>query len=432
MMDLQVALHLSSTAVYTVIGYKTGTPEQPKIKIAAVGLARTDAFAGGKIERREHLLSAVHKSLQEAGDMAGVEIHQVCLSLASPLMKSMNDSQEVQLYTTDTHTTVQRSDLYRAKEMIADKLLAEGYSLLQSCQQVTYLDDNPHEVKDPLNMHANKITALNHVMMLPSNYYTQVLDAVNATGTSVGATLFDGVAGAEYALSKEEKKRGVCFIDIGHNTTKVCVYMDDLLVFSDCLDVGGQTVTFDISSELDLSISESESLKHQQGTLQLDPAKRATFVTLKRRMGGESTVSLRQLSSIILARYEDIFARVAKRLDEQGLSGYLNMGVVLAGGGCQIDGLTKFLSHKWAMPVRMMTTNSQVSICPKNLNDDNIALLNGYLKDNKLHTVIGSLLYQNSDQFLKDGYGEAPVQNGLADKVSGAWQSFAKRIKEWF
>ena len=55
MSDLQVALHLSSTAVYTVVGYATGTPEQPKIKVSAVGLARTDAFVGGKIERREHL-----------------------------------------------------------------------------------------------------------------------------------------------------------------------------------------------------------------------------------------------------------------------------------------------------------------------------------------------------------------------------------------
>lgn len=432
MMELQAVLHLSSTAVYTVVGYAIGTPEQPRIKIVAVGLAHTDAFIGGKIDRREHLLSAVHKSIQEAVDMAGVQIHEVCLSFASSLMKSINDSQDVQLYSMGTDTTVQRSHLHHVKELIANKLRAEGYSLLQSCQQITYLDDGSQEVVDPLNMHANKIKVMHHVMMLPSNYHTQVINAVNAAGTEVGVTLFDGVVSAEYALNKEEKKRGVCFIDIGRGTTKVCVYLGDLLIFSDCLDVGGQTVTFDISSELGLSLSESESLKHQQGTVQLDPTKRASFITLKQRTDGEMTISLRQLSNIISARYDDIFGRVVESLNEQGLLQCLGAGMVLAGGGSRIDGLARFVGHRWGLPVRMITTNELVSVCPKNLTDENIALLNSYLKDNKLHTVIGSLLYQNGEQFLKDNYGKSPPHNKLVNKISDGWQSFAKRVKKWF
>ncbi|AKG14961.2 cell division protein FtsA [Moraxella bovoculi] len=431
MSDLQVALHLSSTAVYTVVGYATGTPEQPKIKVSAVGLARTDAFVGGKIERREHLLSAVYKSLQEAGDMAGVNIHEVCLSFASPLMISMNDMQKLSLHKSRAHTTVQQSDLYRAKELIADKLRAEDYTLLQSCQLLSYLD-GVQEVKDPIGMHANEISVANHVMALPANYHAQILDVVNSAEASVGVTLFDGVVSAEYALTKEEKERGVCFIDIGLGTTKVCVYRGGSLLFSDCLDVGGQTVTFDIATELGLSVSEAESLKHQQGTVQLDPAKRAAFVTLKRRLGGESTVSLRRLSSVIAARYDDIFMRISKRLDDLGLSSQIEAGVVLAGGATQIDGLSYFVGRQWGLPVRMMTTNGCVSICPKNLTDDNIALLNGYLKDNKLHSVIGSLLYQNGEQFIKDSYGEVSAQNKLTNKVSEGWQVFTNQIKKWF
>lgn len=431
MSDLQVALHLSSTAVYTVVGYATGTPEQPKIKVSAVGLARTDAFIGGKIERREHLLSAIHKSLQEASDMAGVNIHEVCLSFTSPLMTSMNDIEVVNLHKSEINATVQQSDLYHAKELIADKLRDEDYTLLQSCQQLTYLDGT-QEVKDPIGMYADKISVANHVMALPANYYIQVLDVVSATGVSVGATLFDGVVSAEYALSKEEKDRGVCFIDIGLGTTNICVYRNGLLLFSDCLDVGGQTVTFDISTELGLSVFEAESLKCQQGTVRLDPAKRASFVTLKRRLGGESTVSLRRLSSVIVARYDDIFMRISKRLDDLNLSSLIEAGVVLAGGGSQMDGLSYFVARQWGTQVRIINTNGYVSICPKNLTDDNIKLINGYLKDNKLHSVIGSLLYQNSEQFIKDSYGEVLVQDGLTNKVSEGWQNFTNRIKKWF
>lgn len=428
MSDLQVVLHLSSTAVQTVFGYAEGTPEQPKVKVVAAGLARTDAFEGGKISSREHLVSAIHKSLQEAGNMAGMEAQEVTLSFASPLMTSMNDLQQVLVH----GTTVQRGDIHRASEMSAQALRDEGYKVLQSCQQIVYLEDG-QESKNPVNMYADRIDVANHVMALPINYQAQVLDAVRASEISVDTTLFDGVVSAEYALSVDEKKQGVCFIDIGHSTTKVCVYADGILLFSECFDVGGQTVTYDIASELKLSIADAESLKRQEGTLKLDPAKRATFVTLRRRMGGdESTISLRRLSNIIAARYDDIFTRISQRLEAQRLSGLLTCGVVLAGGGCLIDGLTYFLGRQWGLPVRMMSVNPHVSICPKNLTDDNILLLNSYLADNKLHSVIGALLYQNSEQFLKDNYVEVQPENNLVHKVSGGWQAFASRIKDWF
>ncbi|WP_432480919.1 cell division protein FtsA [Moraxella sp. ZY200743] len=429
MSDLQVALHLSSSAVHTVVGYATGTPENPKIKISAVGLANTDAFAAGKIERREYLISAIHKSLQEASDMAGVQIHEVCLSLSTPLMISMNDTQTVVMNTSSTQTTVRQSDMHRAKELVRDKLRAEGCEIFQLCQIVTYLDGT-HEVKDPVNMYANKIDVVNHVMALPASYHHQVSSVIDASGIAIGDTLFDGLVSAEYALTKDEKKQGVCFIDIGQETTKVCVYYDGAVIFSECLDVGGQTVTYDISVELGLTTQESESLKCQQGTLILDPSKRASFINVKRRTGGEATVSLRHLNNIITARYENIFTHINKALETRSMSNMLGMGVVLAGGGCQIDGMAHFLGRYWGVPVRMMTTNSNISICPKTLSDEKIQLINEYLKNNKLHSVLGSLLYQNSEQFMKDSYTEMKVDDGLANKVSDGWQAVVNWLKD--
>ncbi|MCL1622888.1 cell division protein FtsA [Moraxella sp. Tifton1] len=430
--ELQVALHLSSTAVHTVVGYPFGTPEQPQIKIVAVGLAHHEAFTDGRVGHREHLLSAIHKSLREASDMAGVAIEEVCLSFASSLMKSTNDSQEVQLCHAGGCTTVRPGDLYRVKELIADRLLAEGYSLVQHCPQLFYLDDDSQDVKDPLGMHANKLKVLNHVVMLPSNHERQITDVIHNNDILIGQMFFDGIMGAEYALTKEEKKRGVCFIDIGQATTKVCVFLDGVLVFSECFDVGGQTVTFDIAAELGVSVPESEASKRQYGTLQPSPGDKATFITLPCVMRGEKTVSLRQLINIILARYEEIFDRIYRQLDDKNLSSCLGAGVVLAGGGCQIEGIVKFLNHKWAMPVRMMTTNEHISVCPKNLTDHNIVLINDHIKGNKLHTAIGALLYQNSEQFLRNGHDDSPVQSDLVNKISNAWQSFAKSVKKWF
>ena len=68
--DIHAVIHLSSTAVYTIVGYFD--VHHKKTQVMGLGIAKTDAFFGGQIINREHLLSAIYKSVREAIDMAGV------------------------------------------------------------------------------------------------------------------------------------------------------------------------------------------------------------------------------------------------------------------------------------------------------------------------------------------------------------------------
>ena len=73
-MTLQAVIHISSTAVCTVVGYFETKGLEKHLRLSAVGLAHTDAFFGGRVDHREYLLSAIHKSVREASDMAGLQI----------------------------------------------------------------------------------------------------------------------------------------------------------------------------------------------------------------------------------------------------------------------------------------------------------------------------------------------------------------------
>ncbi|OOR91331.1 hypothetical protein B0181_03240 [Moraxella caviae] len=437
MPELQVAIHLSSTAVYTVIGYFEGAPENRRVKIVAVGLASNEGFVGGQIRNREHLAQALHKSIQEASDMAGVKIHDACLSFASPAMASKNDFRTITVGRTNEqgeiteHGIITQEHLTEAYEMALDELVRQGLGAQQITRQAVYVDGE--ESKDAIGQYAAQVQVANYVMSLPESQLQQLSDIVESSGAEVHSTLFDGVVSAEYALSAEERSRGVCFIDIGASTTKVCVYYDDILLFSRCFATGGNMVDMDISADLKLSLIEAESLKVQHGTVSLDPMNKSKFLPLKRRSGGEITIMHYRLTGIIAERYRAIFNEVFGSFDEY-LMGIATSGVVLAGGAAKMDGLANFLSENWGVPVRMTHPNAQVSICPKNLSDDNITLLKSYLEDNKLHSVVGSLLYQQSDQFLLD-QPEYIVQydaQGLFDKVSHGWQTFVQNIRKWF
>lgn len=416
--DIHAVIHLSSTAVYTVVGYFDAYHK--KVRIMGLGIATTDAFLGGKIVNREHLLSAIHKSLREAIDMAGVQVSYVGLSFASPSMMGEN-------MVRDKAITVQNPTGGTAKRIIAHDdvsgilddirqlLSSRDHSEIQLCQQGFWLDDK-HSAKEVVGMLASKLTASYHVISMPSASYTQVKNLLNAHSLEVHPIFFDGVAGSEYALTDDEKQRGVCFIDIGMAMTKVCLYYEGILLYSRCFEAGGRTVDMDIASTLGLTIMEAESLKKQHGLASASQQSKSDFITLKKRHHeSELTIHLYNLANIIEARYLALLNEIFDDLRGKGLTGFMGMGVVLAGGGAQMRGLPHLIKSVFGVNVRQMSVNTKVGIHTETLTDEHIRILQTHLSDPKLHSIIGALMYYQSEQYLKDELGKSsePEQVGV-------------------
>lgn len=396
-MILQAAIHIGSSMVCTVIGCAEKNGSQSPVKIMAVGVAHTDAFRGGQINYRNHLSSAVLKSLQEATAMSNVDVHEPLLSFATPLMTTQIVSQKVQVASEDQRITAQ--DLHQAQLLNEQMLVAEDRVALQQCRLITYLDTG-EEARDCIGLRSSTIDVFSCVMSVPNNSRQQLIDTVVGDNDKVAVTntVFDGVAGAYYALTDHEKRQGVCYVDIGAAMTKVCVYNDGLLVFSECFDVGGETVDLDIAKECGIALHDADGFKRQEGTLTSDKYSMSSHVTYKKGTKNEKTMLRYVLNRVIEARYQSIFDMIFARLREADLYDRIDAGVVLAGGGARMDGLVGFLRARFDMPARMITTNPRLSVST-HLSDDNIKLLKQHLKDNTLHSAFGALLYAFSDEF---------------------------------
>lgn len=408
--QIRAVIHLSSTAVHTAVGYFDD--HHKKTKIMAVGIANTDAFFGGQIINRQHLLSAIHRSVRDAMDMAGLELFDVGLSFANAKITSFNAVQDAYVMGDGTHhpagQLISDEDIRTTLERAKLALIGKQQSALQLCVQFVSLDGK-QLVEDAVGMRANQISIGYHMMGVPTTYYEQMVDLLHSNNLEVYPTLFDGVVSAEYALTDEEKERGVCFIDIGAGTTSVCLYNKGILLHSQCIEVGGQLVDMDIASELRISLLEAESLKKQHGSAFAQNRPKGEFITLKKRSGGELTVNVYELASIIEARYQELLNQIFQEIADAGLADFMEAGVVLAGGASQMTDLPTFIKQTFNVHVRTMTVNKNVEVCVKHLSDDNIKLLRSHLKDTKLHSVIGALMYQFSDQHQQDErhlYGE--------------------------
>ncbi|AWY20959.1 cell division protein FtsA [Moraxella bovis] len=428
--DIHAVIHLSSTAVYTVVGYFD--VHHKKTQIMGLGLAKTDAFFGGQIVNREHLLSAIHKSLREAIDMAGVQVSYVGLSFASPAMMGENGIQDKiitgQNPTGDTlgrkisHDDV-RDILNDAKVGLAQK----GHKDVQLCQQRFWLDDD-QSGKDVVGMLAHKLTVGYHLISVPSMFYAQIKDLMVSNNLEVHPMFFDGITSSEYALSSDEKQRGVCFIDIGAALTKVCLYQEGMLLYTRCLPVGGQLVDMDIASTLGLTLLEAESLKKHHGSANASKQSKSDFITLKKRHhDSELTVHLYKLASIIEARYLALLYEIFDELTAKGLDQFMDMGVVLAGGGADMRDLPSLIERQFGVSVRQMDINPKVAVHTELLSDDDIGLLKTHLSDPKLHSIIGALMYYQSEQYARDERG----QFGDLDRV-GFFGRVGQKCQSWF
>ncbi|OOS22615.1 cell division protein FtsA [Moraxella pluranimalium] len=423
MANLQAVMHISSSAVCTVIGQFENTQEGARPKIIAVGLTHTDAFMQGQIVNREHLLSAVHKSLQEATDMAGVRIYNPLISFSTPLMTSDNDMRTVDVM--HESGLIEAQDVHLAQQLIEDDLARQDRTLLQCCQQMVMLDTD-EQVQDAIGLRSKQIHVYNHVMSLPASTHQQILDLIQDDEITDRTTVFDGVAGAHYALTNNEKQQGVCYIDIGLSMTKICVYHEGVLIYSDCIAVGGRTVDLDIAKECGIALDDTESFKRQEGTLNAERYSLGSHVIYKKGTKHEKTMLRRELNQVIEARYYGIFSEVFDRLTKANLFHALDAGVVLAGGACQMDGLTGFIRTNFGIPVRRIAKPTNIHFDPKHLSDDTIKSLKKHLEDNTLHSAIGLFLFSGSEQFARDQQ-IAHIAEEYSNPLADIWTKFMQK-----
>lgn len=418
-MSIQAAIHISSTAVCTAIGRLEHSGGKSYLKIMAVGLAHTDAFTQGQITYREHLRSAIHKSVQEAMDMSGTKIINPLISFATPLMASSNEMATVMV--ADPTGRISAEDLINAHQSIEDRLAIEDRAVLQSVQQLVYLQSN-EQVSDAIGLLSKQIQVACHVVSVPATTYQQVLELALDQEIEASTTIFDGVAGSAYALTAAEKEQGVCFVDIGATMTKVCVYQADALLYTACLPVGGNTVDLDIAKECGIPLQDADSFKRQEGTLNPSKYSPGSHVIFHKGKRQEKTMLRRELNQVIEARYGDIFSQIFAQIDAAGLSFAIGSGVVLAGGGASMDGLANFVRTRFGINARMVETPKNIIFDPNTLSDDNIKLLKKHLADNTLHSAIGTLMYGYSEQFARD------QQTLYDDNTDGFWDKIKQLV----
>lgn len=348
--EIVVGLDIGTTKVCAVVAEVKGTPSESftELEILGVGNVPCKGLRKGVVANVASTTESIRQAIEEAQNMAGVEIRTVFAGIAGSHVRAQRSNGVVAIATNE----VTRSDVERVLENARAIPIPTDRKILHVLPS-EYLVDTQDGIREPVGMSGVRLEAKAQLITAASSCVENVIKCAERVGLHVADVVLEPLASAEAVITEDEREIGVAVVDIGGGTTDVILYVDGGIVSASVIPVGGMSVTSDIAAGLRTPMAEAERLKHTKGCAlgRMVPDDEEMEVP---GVGGYQArrVPRRVLADIIEPRVEEIFAVVRRQLEESGYLEQLSAGVVLCGGAVLMEGMTELGEEILGMPVR--------------------------------------------------------------------------------
>jgi cell division protein FtsA len=181
-----------------------------------------------------------------------------------------------------------------------------------------------------------------------------ITNCVNRAGIEVSDIVLKQLAVSESVLKTEEKEMGVALVDIGGGATHLAVFDRGAVRHTAVVRMGGEHFTNDIAVGLRTPIQEAEQIKTQYGCALARMVDDDETIAVPSVGGRKSRRLSRQiLCEVLQPRTEELCTLVSEEIERSGYEGALSSGVVLTGGGSQLEGFVEIAEQVFDLPVRL-------------------------------------------------------------------------------
>ena len=414
-----VALDLGVTHVTALVARMPveGSP----LEIVGMGQARNRGMRRGVIDNMELLVAAIKEAVAKCEDMADCRIHSAWISIPAASLHSVNASGRI-AYTGVIGNSELAATLNQAK---AQHLLTDHY-LINAVPLGMLLDGQEDWIQHPQGLPVQRqIEGHYHLMMLPLSFMQNLDKAFKVAGVAIERLIINTLATSEVVLFKQERDGGVCLLDMGASITQIAVYLQNRLILSHTIPLGGDSVTSDIAQVLGISFERAEQLKISQGGVNAQHVRADQMIYLPPGPDGVTGgISRIELVTIMQARYQEILRKVRGVLEESGGLGVIAQGVVLAGQAARVPGLEEMARQQLGVSARLARPTNAV-ISQKDTRPTS-------LMDTSYLSPCGLLWYSQSKQRQLETPIEAEKVNpsGMKDVLLVPWRRLVDAMKK--
>jgi len=354
--EIVVGLDIGTTKIAAIVGRRN---EHGKIEILGMGRADSVGVARGVVLNIDQTVDSILNALQEASQKSNIQIKVVNVGIAGQHIKShqhrgirTRSSSELEISQGDVDALI--DDMFKL-------VMLPGQKIIHVLPQ-EYIIDNEPGIKNPIGMAGVRLEANFHIITGQVSAITNINRCVERAGLVISDLTLEPLASAEAVLTEEEKEAGVVLVDIGGGTTDVAIFQEGIIRHTAVIPLGGNSITEDIKQGCSIIKSQAELLKVKFGSALSSENQENEIVSIPGLRGrAHKEISLKNLSSIIQARMEEIIELVCYEIKNSGFENKLIAGIVVTGGGAQLKHIKQSFEYITGMDTRIGYPNEHLS-----------------------------------------------------------------------
>jgi cell division protein FtsA len=327
-------------------------------KIIGVGESETKGTRFGYVRNPSDAIVSIKKAVEMAEKTSGIKIKQAFVAIGGISLNSENSSGSAIISKANGEIT--SLDVDKALEDSENNLNLNNRKVVQAFP-ASFKVDGKEVMGRPEGMHGKKLETKVLFITCSVQHLEDLLGIITEVGIEPLDVLVSSLVGSSVVLSEKQKIVGSALINIGSETVSLGVFENGLPISIKTFPIGSSDITNDIALGFKISLEKAESLK--VGNLFEDYPKK-------------------KLDEIIEARLSDIFELIESHLKKIKRNGLLPAGVVLIGGGANIQGLEEFSKSFLKLPSKIGVTKIFGNTKTK-LNDPSWFVTLGLLSENE-------------------------------------------------
>ncbi|KAA9338885.1 cell division protein FtsA [Adhaeribacter soli] len=350
-----VGLDIGTTKICALVGRKN---EYGKLEILGMGKANSEGVVRGIVSNIDKTVDAIKKAILQAEEQSGINIGVVNVGIAGQHIKSLQHNGSITRATVDNEITIE--DVNRLTNDMYRLVTPPGSEIIHVMPQ-DYKVDYEEGIMDPVGMSGVRLEGNFHIITAQSNAINNINKCVTRAGLEIENLILEPLASSMSVLSEEEKEAGVALVDIGGGTTDLAIFKDNIIRHAAVLPFGGNIITSDIKQGCMVMQNQAEALKVKFGKAIADEASENEIVSIPGlRDRTPKEISLKNLAYIIEARMEEIIELVYSEIVRSGYANNLAAGIVITGGGAQLQNLVQLAEYLTGMDARIGYPNEHL------------------------------------------------------------------------
>ena len=357
--NIAVGLDIGTTKIVAMIGQKN---QYGKLEIIGVGKSKSMGVHRGVVNNITQTIQSIQNAVSEAEATSDIKIDGVTVGIAGQHIRSLQHSDYITR--ANAEQVINEEDIERLINQVHKLVMLPGEEIIHVLPQ-DFKVDGQAEIKEPIGMYGERLEANFHVVVGQVSSIRNIGRCIQTAGLSLEGITLEPLASAKAVLSQEEKEAGVALIDIGGGTTDLAVFKDGIIRHTAVIPFGGNVITEDIKEGCSIIEKQAELLKIKFGSAWPGENKDNEIVSIPGLRGRDpKEISLKNLSKIIHARVVEIIEQVYVEIKNYGHEEQkkkLIAGIVLTGGGSQLNHLKQLVEYITGMDTRVGYPNEHLA-----------------------------------------------------------------------